>query len=232
VEVNGLIAFFAGVGSFFSPCVLPLVPSFLIYISGATVHDFNDLSEAGCRNRVLSHSVSFIAGFSFVFIALGISSSFLGSLFSSSQRWIMVVGGVVLIIMGLNMLGLFTIPFLNREKIITISRKPSTLFGSFIVGVTFSLGWTPCIGPVLASILIIAATDRSVLGGLYLLGLYSLGLAIPFFIAAVLVARLMNLMRRFSYVVRYTSLILGALLVVIGALLVTGYFTTVTKLLG
>ncbi len=232
MEVNGLIAFFAGVGSFFSPCVLPLVPSFLIYISGVTVHDFNDLSEAGCRKRVLSHSVSFIIGFSFVFIVLGISSSFLGSLFSSYHKWIMIVGGVVLLIMGLNMLGLFKIPFLNREKIINVSKKPSNLFGSFIVGLTFSLGWTPCIGPVLASILIVAATGKSVLGGLYLLGLYSLGLAIPFFVAAVLVARLMNLMRRFGYVVRYTSLILGALLVILGALLVTGYYTTMTKLLG
>jgi len=232
VNVNGLIAFFAGVGSFFSPCVLPLVPSFLIYICGVTVHDFSDLSDKGSRKRVLSHSLSFIIGFSFVFIALGLSSSFLGSLFSSSQKWIMIVGGAVLIIMGLNMLGLFKIPFLNREKMINVSKKPSNLFGSFIVGVTFSLGWTPCIGPVLASILIIAATGKSVLGGMYLLGLYSLGLAIPFFVAALLVARLMNLMRRFGHVVRYTSLVLGALLVVLGALLVTGYFTRITRLIG
>ncbi len=232
MDVNELIAFFAGVGSFFSPCVLPLVPSFLIYICGVTVHDFNDLSDKGARKRVLSHSVSFILGFSFVFILLGISSSFLGTLFSASQRWIMIGGGALLIVMGLNMLGLFKIPFLNREKIINVSKKPTTLFGSFIVGVTFSLGWTPCIGPVLASILIIAATDNSVLGGVYLLGIYSLGLAIPFFVSAVLVARLMNLMRRFGYVVRYTSFVLGALLVVLGALLVTGYYTTVTKLIG
>ncbi len=226
-----MIAFFAGVGSFFSPCVLPLVPSFLIYICGVTVHDFSDLSDKGSRKRVLSHAVSFIIGFSFVFIALGLSSSFLGSLFSSYQKWIMIVGGAVLIIMGLNMLGLFKIPFLNREKMINVSKKPSNLFGSFIVGVTFSLGWTPCIGPVLASILIIAATGKSVLGGMYLLGLYSLGLAIPFFVAALLVARLMNLMRRFGHVVRYTSLVLGALLVVLGALLVTGYYTAIARLI-
>jgi cytochrome c-type biogenesis protein len=232
VDVNGLIAFFAGVGSFFSPCVLPLVPSFLIYICGVTVHDFSDLSEKGCRKRVLSHSVSFIAGFSFVFIALGLSSSFLGSLFSAFQKWIMIVGGAVLIIMGLNMLGFLRIPFLNQEKMITMSKKPTNLIGSFIVGVTFSLGWTPCIGPVLASILIIAATGKSAQGGMYLLGLYSLGLAIPFFVSAVLVARLMNLMRRFGRVVRYTSLVLGALLVVLGALLVSGYYTAITRLVG
>ncbi len=226
-----MIAFFAGVGSFFSPCVLPLVPSFLIYICGVTVHDFSDLSDKGSRKRVLSHSVSFIIGFSFVFMALGFSSSFLGSLFSSSQKWIMIVGGAVLIIMGLNMLGLLKIPFLNQEKMINVSKKPTNLFGSFIVGVTFSLGWTPCIGPVLASILIIAATGKSVLGGMYLLGLYSLGLAIPFFVAALLVARLMKLMRRFGHVVRYTSLVLGALLVVLGALLVTGYYTAIARLI-
>jgi len=230
VDVNGLIAFLAGVGSFFSPCVLPLVPSFLIYICGVTVRDFSELSEKGCRRKVLSHSVSFIAGFSFVFVSLGLSSSFLGSLFASYERWIMIVGGAVLICMGLNMLGFLKIPLLNQEKMINVSKKPANLFGSFVVGVTFSLGWTPCIGPVLASILIIAATGRSVTGGMYLLGLYSLGLAIPFFISALLVARLMNLMRRFGHVVRYTSLFLGGLLVVLGVLLITGYYTAITRL--
>ena len=232
MDVNGLIAFAAGVGSFFSPCVLPLVPTFLIYICGVTIHDYSDLSDKGCKKRVLFHSLSFIVGFSLVFIALGLSSSFLGSLFASYQKWIMIVGGAVLVVMGLNMLGLLKVPFLNREKMVHIGEKPTNLFGSFIVGVTFSLGWTPCIGPVLAAILLVAATDRSILGGVYLLGLYSLGLAIPFFIAALLVARLMNLMRRFSHVVRYTSMALGGLLVVLGALLATGYFAAITKMAG
>ena len=232
MDVNGIIAFFAGVGSFFSPCVLPLVPSFLIYISGATIQDYKDLSDRECRRSTLLHSVSFIAGFSVVFIALGLFSSFLGNLSPAYQKWIMVVGGLILIVMGLNMLRLLRIPFLNREKTIHLGRKRAGLFGSFLVGVTFSLGWTPCIGPVLASILLLAATGGSVIGGFYLLGLYSLGLAVPFFIAAILVARLMNLMQRFGQVVRYTSLALGGLLVVLGLSLVTGYFTVLTRVLG
>ena len=226
-----MIAFFAGVGSFFSPCVLPLVPSFLIYICGVTVHDFSDLSDKGCRKKVLFHSVSFIVGFSFVFIALGLSSSFLGEPFllipevdhdrrrrRAHHAWVSTCSAFS------------RSPSSTGKRWSISSKKPTNLFGSFIVGVTFSLGWTPCIGPVLASILIIAATGKSVLGGMYLLGLYSLGLAIPFFIAALLVARLMNLMRRFGHVVRYTSLVLGGLLVVLGVLLVTGYFTAITRL--
>jgi cytochrome c-type biogenesis protein len=212
--------------------VLPLVPSFLIYVSGATINQYSDLSDRKYRKRILLHSLSFIVGFSVVFMSLGLSSSLLGDLFSSYQRWIMAVGGVLLILMGLNMVNLLKIPFLNQEKMVHLKERPMGLVGSFFVGVTFSLGWTPCIGPVLASILIIAATGKSVLGGMYLLGLYSLGLAIPFFVAALLVARLMNLMRRFGHVVRYTSLVLGALLVVLGALLVTGYFTVIARLIG
>ncbi len=232
MDVNGLIAFIAGVGSFFSPCVLPLLPSFLIYICGVTVHDYSDLEDKKCKRRVIFHSISFIIGFSFVFIAFGLSSSFLGALFASYQKWIMIIGGIVLVLMGFNMLGLLKIPLLNREKMVHLTEKPTNLAGSFVVGVTFSLGWTPCIGPVLASILLIAATGKSVVGGMYLLGLYSLGLAIPFFVAALLVARLMKLMKRFGHVVRYTSFALGGLLVVLGALLATGYFTAITKLAG
>ena len=180
---TGTHAFSAGLISFFSPCILPLVPSFLIYISGATIRDCSDFQDKSFRRSVLLHSVFFIAGFSLVFITLGLSSSILGSLFAAYQKWIMVVGGIVLIVMGLNMLGLFKIPFLNREKTVHVEGKAGGFLGSVLVGVTFSLGWTPCIGPVLASILIISATGKSVWGGFYLLGLYSLGLAIPFFLS-------------------------------------------------
>jgi cytochrome c-type biogenesis protein len=232
VDVNWYAAFSAGFISFFAPCILPLVPSFLIYISGATIKDYSDFEDKSLRRRVLLHSVFFIAGFSLVFITLGLSSSFLGSLFAVYQKWIMAVGGLVLIVMGLNMLGLLKIPFLNREKTVHVKGKAGGFLGSVLVGVTFSLGWTPCIGPVLASILIISATGKSVWSGFYLLGLYSLGLAIPFFLAALFVGRLMHFMQRFGHVVRYASLVLGGLLIVLGLLLVTGIFTAVTSLLG
>jgi cytochrome c-type biogenesis protein len=227
VDVNGYIAFFAGVLSFFSPCVLPLVPSFLIYISGATIHHYSDLSEKKHRKRILLHSIAFIVGFSFVFVSLGFSSSFLGGVFSRYQTWIMRVGGIVLILMGLNMLGVLKIPMLNQEKMVHLKEKRIGTAGSFIVGVTFSLGWTPCIGPVLSTILLISATGGAVWKGAYLLGLYSLGLAIPFFVAALLVARLMDFMQRWGHIVRYTSYVLGAMLIIIGILLVSGYYSMV-----
>jgi cytochrome c-type biogenesis protein len=231
VNVNGALAFIAGLLSFFSPCVLPLVPSFLIYIGGTTIHHYSDLSEKKYRKTILLHSIAFIIGFSFVFISLGLSSSLLGGLFSRYQDWIMRVGGVLLVVMGLNMANLLKIPFLNREKTIHTHPKHVGFLGSFVVGVTFSLGWTPCIGPVLASILLISATGTSVLTGLRLLGLYSLGLAIPFFVAALLVSRLLDFMQRFGYIVRYASIVLGILLVVLGLLLITGYWTDIGRLM-
>jgi cytochrome c-type biogenesis protein len=232
MQVAWWIAFLGGVGSFFSPCVLPLVPSFLIYVSGATINQYSDLSDRKYRKRILLHSLSFIVGFSVVFMSLGLSSSLLGDLFSSYQRWIMAVGGVLLILMGLNMVNLLKIPFLNQEKMVHLKERPMGLVGSFFVGVTFSLGWTPCIGPILASILLIASSSRSAASGAYLLGLYSLGLALPFFVAALLVSRLMNLMQRFGYIVRYTSFCLGVLLILLGLLLVSGYYTAITRMLG
>jgi cytochrome c-type biogenesis protein len=232
MDVTGLVAFSAGILSFFSPCVLPLVPSFLIYISGASITQYSDLSDKKYRKTILLHSIFFIAGFSLVFVCLGYSSSFLGNIFSEYQTWITRIGGVFLVIMGFNMLNLLKIPFLNQEKLIHIQQKKTGFLGSFIIGVTFSLGWTPCIGPVLSTILLLSATSGATSKGVYLLGLYSLGMAIPFFAASLLVARLMDFMRRWGHIVRYSSYVLGAFLISIGALLLSGYYTFVTRLLG
>lgn len=231
MDVNGFIAFFAGVVSFFSPCVLPLVPSYLIFLSGATISNFGDLAQAKHKKAVLIHSCSFIVGFSLVFIALGISSSFLGGLLMEYQKWILRIGGLLLVIMGLNSLNILKIPFLNREKMIHLSDRPIGLLGSFIIGITFSLGWTPCIGPILSSILIIASTTNAIAKGVWLLSLYSLGLAVPFFVAALLVDRLMSFLQKHGYVMKYSSIVIGLMLVVIGILLMTEYFSELTGLL-
>ena len=231
MNVNGLVAFIGGVLSFFAPCVLPLVPSFLIYISGCSISSCSDLSDAKVRRRVLLHAITFIVGFSFVFVSLGFSSSFLGNLFSQYEKWIMRIGGLLLIGMGLNMLNLLKIGFLNREKMVHMHGKPAGFFGSFLVGITFSLGWTPCIGPVLASILLIASAGGSVFTGARLLSIYSLGLAIPFFVAALMVSRLMGFLQRYGHFVRYTSFALGGLLIALGVLLVSGYWTFLNGLL-
>jgi cytochrome c-type biogenesis protein len=231
VNVNGFVAFVGGVLSFFAPCVLPLVPSFLIYISGASITQASDLSNKACRRKIILHAVSFIIGFSFVFISLGLSSSVLGNIFSLYEKWIMRIGGFLLIIMGLSMLNLIKISFLNQEKMIHLNEKPAGFLGSFVVGITFSLGWTPCIGPVLASILLIASAGDSALSGAYLLALYSLGLAIPFFVAALLVSRLMGFMQRWGYIVKYTSKVLAALLICLGLFLISGYWKAITGFL-
>jgi cytochrome c-type biogenesis protein len=227
MDVTGILAFSAGLLSFFSPCVLPLVPSYMIYISGAAVDNYSDLSHPTTRRAVLLHCITFILGFSLVFVALGLSSSFLGALFSTYQTWIMRVGGILLILMGLNSLGVLKIPFLNQEKAVHLKTKPLGFLGSFLIGVTFSLGWTPCIGPVLASILLVASTSTA-FTGVYLLSLYSLGLAIPFFIAGLLVNRLMGFLKRYGHVLQHTAKVIGVLLIVVGLLLLTGYWATIS----
>jgi cytochrome c-type biogenesis protein len=223
-DFTGMVAFISGLLSFFSPCILPLVPSYLIFISGITFDDYTELQSKKYRKIVLIHSLAFILGFSFVFVALGVSSSALGRLLSNYQVYVMRIGGFILIILGLYYLNVVKIPFLNREKVIHLREKPFGLFGSFIIGITFSLGWTPCVGPALSSILIIASTAESIWEGIYLLGIYSLGLAIPFVISALLFDQLFGLLKKYSSIVKYSMRILGVLFIVIGILFFSSYW--------
>lgn len=174
---------------------------------------------------MLIHSIAFVSGFSFVFITLGASSSMIGNFLSTYQTYISRIGGILLIVMGLFILKLIKIPLLNKEKVIHLKEKPLGIFGSFIVGVTFSVGWSPCIGPALSSILFIASTEDSIRRGVYLLSIYSLGLAVPFVISALLFQQLLGFIKRYGYVVKYTTKIMGILLIVIGVLLATSYFS-------
>ncbi|MBA4417326.1 MAG: cytochrome C biogenesis protein [Syntrophus sp. (in: bacteria)] len=232
MDFSSFMAFISGLLSFFSPCVLPLVPSYLIFISGITLDNYMEPNPGKYRKIVLTHSIAFVFGFSLVFISLGFSSSLIGSFFSSYQIYFIRIGGLALIVMGLFYLNLIKIPFLNNEKVIHLRKKPLGFMGSFIVGITFSLGWTPCIGPVLSSILIIASTKENPLEGVGLLGLYSLGLAIPFILSALLFDRLFAFLRRFGYVVKYSMRVMGILLIVIGFLLFTNYYSLITQRLG
>ena len=232
MELNGIIAFSAGLLSFFAPCVLPLVPSYLVFIGGASIDQRDESLTVRFRSIMLTHSIAFVLGFSFVFITLGISSSLIGNFLSTYQTYISRIGGILLIVMGLFSLDLIKIPLLNHEKVIHLKKKPLGLLGSFVVGITFSLGWTPCIGPALSSILIIASTEENVRQGIYLLSMYSLGLAIPFILSALLFHRLLGFLKRYGYVVKYTMKILGVLLIIIGILMLTSYFNKVSEWMG
>jgi cytochrome c-type biogenesis protein len=231
-DFTGIIAFISGLLSFFSPCILPLVPSYLIFISGITYDDYKELQSMRYRKIVLIHSLAFIVGFSFVFVTLGVSSSALGSLLSNYQVYVMRIGGFMLIILGLYYLDVIRIPFLNREKVFHLQEKPVGLLGSFIIGITFSLGWTPCVGPALSSILIIASTTADIWEGIYLLGLYSLGLAIPFLISALLFDQLFGLLKKYHSIVKYSMKFLGGLFIIIGILFFFSYWSLVVGKIG
>ncbi|HVN97305.1 MAG TPA: cytochrome c biogenesis protein CcdA [Syntrophorhabdaceae bacterium] len=224
MSLNGIIAFTSGILSFFAPCVLPLVPSYLIFISRVSIDNLEEMKTLKYRRAMFLHAVVFVLGFSFVFVALGVSSSMIGYFLSTYQGYILKIGGAILIVMGLFYLNIIRIPVLDQERVVHLKEKPIGIFGTFFVGVTFCLGWSPCIGPVLSSILIIASTEGSAWRGVYLLSIYSLGLAIPFLVSAVLFNRLLGLLKKYGYLVRYAVKIMGVLLVCIGVLLITGHF--------
>ena len=228
MNMSHAVALMSGMFSFFSPCILPIIPSYLVFISGITFYDYNEVEFRKHRKVVIVHTLSFIFGFSFVFVSLGLSSSLLGKFFFSYQTYIMRFGGLILMVMGLHLLNIIKIPFLNQERMVHLKQKPFGLFGSFIVGATFSVGWTPCVGPVLSSILIMAGTSQEMAEGAYLLSLYSLGLAIPFFMSAIFFHKLFRLLQRVHFMARYSMKVLGVILIFVGILLLTDYYGAVT----
>jgi cytochrome c-type biogenesis protein len=227
------VAFAAGLLSFLSPCVLPLIPSYVTFITGMSLDDLTESNRVRAdRNRtVLVHGVLFVLGFTLVFVALGASATFLGSLFLYASRWVSRVGGVLLIVFGLYLLGLLRIPGAAREWRVHLGDKPVGYVGTVLVGVTFGAGWTPCIGPVLGGILTLAATSGSLGSGMGLLLVYSLGLAIPFLAAALLLDRFLGGMKHFRRWLPWVSRVSGVLLLVLGVLLLTGSFTTLSGIL-
>ncbi len=231
MTVSGTAAFVSGLLSFFTPCILPLVPSYIIYVSGITVHDMS-APGTGHRRRVFFHSLSFILGFSFVFVALGVSTSLIGNFLSHYQTYIIRIGGAILILLGLFYLDILRIPFFDRQYVLQFGQKPIGLFGSFIVGITFSLGWTPCVGPALSSILIVASMAGRASYGAYLLSLYSLGLAIPFLVSSLFFDRLFIFLKKYGFISRYAVRLLGALLIIIGIIMVTSYYSVLSLWLG
>ncbi len=215
-------ALLAGVLSFLSPCVLPLVPSYVSFITGLS---FKDLTGKEDRARVrfltMTNSLAFIGGFSFVFIFLGASSSAAGQLLFRYQDWIRMIGGVIVIIFGLFVAGVLRLDFLMRERKFHLSGKPAGYIGTFIIGMAFVAGWTPCIGPILGSILLYAGSKASAAYGLKLLSVYSLGLAIPFFLSSLALNTFLSYFTRIQRYMRLITVFSGLLLIAFGVLLLS-----------
>jgi cytochrome c-type biogenesis protein len=225
-SVGIAIAFGAGLASFLSPCVLPLIPSYVTFITGMTLEDV-----PRARRVALVHALLFVLGFSLIFLALGASATLLGRLLVAYRAWISRIGGVLVLVFGLYLLGLFNLGALSRERRVHITDKPLGYLGTVIVGVAFGAGWTPCIGPILSSILTYAATQAELSRGLLLLGAYSLGLAVPFVIAAVAVEWFLRAFQRVRTHMIWVTRLSGALLVVVGVLLITDYLTVITRVM-
>jgi len=225
-------AFTAGLLSFLSPCILPLIPAYLSFISGVSLSEMRkEESESKSSVKVLSNALFFVIGFSFVFVALGASATFLGKFLIAELGILRRVAGVLVILLGLLVLGVFRIGFLDQEKRYHQRTKPFGLFGSFLVGMAFAFGWTPCIGPILAGILFVASTKETVVQGIGLLGVYSAGLGIPFLLAALAVDRFLRVsswINRHFQAIKITS---GLLLIAVGILMLTDDLTRITEVL-
>jgi cytochrome c-type biogenesis protein len=218
-----LIALVAGIISFLSPCVLPIVPPYLAYMSGVSLGDMS--SVAAARRKAVISALFFVMGLSTVFLFLGFTASAFGAFFLQNQLLFARISGVVIIVFGLHFLGIFRIPFLDQEARLDAGDKGGSSFGSNVLGLAFAFGWTPCIGPQLGAILSLAATEASVAKGTLLLGIYAAGLGIPFLLAAMFITRAMGVMNRIKPHMKTIERVMGLLLVAVGLAMVTGAFS-------
>ena len=226
-----LAAFVAGLISFLSPCVLPLVPGYVSLISGTGVDELRTSEDTRVLRSVMLSSIAFIVGFSIVFIAMGAAATTIGQLTIAYRKWLTRVAGVVIIVFGLHLVGIFKISALYADKRMHNLKGNSSLAGAFLVGFAFAFGWTPCIGPILAGILTIAAGEDSVMKGVLLLAVYSLGLAVPFLLTSLGIDRFLEFYGRFRQHLHKVEVASGVLLIAIGALVLTRHFTILSSYL-
>jgi len=231
-EISTLIAFSAGLLSFVSPCILPLVPSYITYITGVSFKELTDVkAKAKLRWATVSHSLLFIMGFSTIFILMGASASYLGQILVQYQYWIMKGGGTLIILLGIHFTGIINLPFLQMEKRIELRKKPLGYLGSFLVGIVFAAGWTPCIGPILSTILIYASTSQNFTTGILLLTVYSMGLGIPFFLSSLAFNSFLSAFDRIKRYMRVITIVSGIFLIIIGILFLTDTFKEINTYL-
>ncbi len=221
-------AFTAGILTFLSPCILPLIPSFIAYIAGVSYGDMKD-GRTAVRRKTVSHTIFFIIGFSIVFILMGLTATALGKALFAYQKYIRIGGGVLIVLFGFALTGILKIGFLEKSFYIRPRAGKSTYLGSFLVGMTFAAAWTPCAGPLLGSILVIAGTEGSTVEGTKLLALYSAGLGLPFLITAVAMQTFLVYFSRFKNAVIYVSKSAGIILILIGALIITDSLSIISQ---
>jgi cytochrome c-type biogenesis protein len=219
-----LVAFSAGLLSFLSPCVLPLFPSYLSFITGISVDQLAGEAGAATRARVLAHSLAFIAGFSAVFVSLGASFSAAAQFLLDYRDWIRLAGGALIIVFGLYVAGALRVGAFARTRQLHLRSKPAGFLGSFAVGVTFAIGWTPCVGPILGSILTLASNEGTVARGVGLLMAYSAGLGIPFLGFSLALGGFLGFFRRYRPLIPVVERAAGVLLVIVGVLVLTNYY--------
>lgn len=222
--VGFAISFAAGILSFLSPCVLPLVPSYITFVTGLSLEDVQK-----SRHLALIHALLFVSGFTLVFLAMGATATALGRMLGYNKEIVSRVGGVIVILLGLYLLGAFNFGIFARERRIHIANKPLGYLGSLFVGMAFAAGWTPCIGPILGAVLTYTASSADLNRGLALLLAYSLGLALPFLFAALMIDRFILIFQRYRALMVWTSRVAGGLLVIVGGLMVTDLMRAVSQ---
>lgn len=229
LDVSVWGAFLAGLLSFVSPCVLPLVPPYLAWLAGVSFEELRDDSAGSAqKRRIVLAALAFVLGFTTVFVGLGATASVIGKTIAQYFDTLSIIAGVIIIIMGLHFLGVFRIGLLYREARVQVNRKPVGLFGAYVIGLAFAFGWTPCVGPVLAAILFVAGSEGTAARGAMLLAIYSLGIGIPFILAALFASRFLAWAARFRRHMHKVEMAMGGLLVVTGILFITGQMATMS----
>lgn len=228
-HVSYVVAFTAGILTFLSPCILPLIPSFIAYITGVSYNELKNETK-DVRKRTISHTILFILGFSVVFILMGLTATAIGKALFAYQKIIRIGGGLLIIFFGLTLAGILRFAFMEKDHHLHMHTKKATYLGSFLVGVTFAAAWTPCAGPIFGSILVIAGTEGNVIQGVKLLSLYSMGIGVPFLITAIAMHSFLVYFNRFKAVMTNINKIAGGMLVVIGLLIITDSLNYISEI--
>lgn len=228
-SISYIVAFAAGLLTYLSPCLLPLIPAFIAYITGVSFSDLKaEEKKSEIRKKTVIHSLLFIAGFSVIFVLLGLTATFVGKFLFQYQKFIRIAGGILIILFGLQLVGILKLDFLIKERKLNIATKGASYIGSFLIGVTFAAAWTPCAGPIFSSILVLAGTKASVVTGAKLLIVYSLGIAIPFFLTAILISSFIGYSAKLQKVMRWINIAGGIFLIIVGVLVATNYLAVIS----